>query len=109
MNSENGKVVELSPFEILCDYVERANARKNVVDTYHAAGESYLAFTAGNKYYLLDMQMVQEVSTSIQDITVAKYSLSWILSVLSIRHWHRKASKSAAVLSSFIMKDRDIS
>ena len=69
MNSENGKVVELSPFEILCDYVERANARKNVVDTYHAAGESYLAFTAGNKYYLLDMQMVQEVSTSIQDIT----------------------------------------
>ena len=85
MNSENGKVVELSPFEILCDYVERANARKNVVDTYHAAGESYLAFTAGNKYYLLDMQMVQEVSTSIQDITPLPFTPGWLLGLAGVR------------------------
>jgi hypothetical protein len=85
MNSENGKVAELSPFEILCDYVERANARKNVVDTYHAAGESYLAFTAGNTYYLLDMQMVQEVSTSIQDITPLPFTPGWLLGLAGVR------------------------
>ena len=85
MNSENTKATEMTPFAVLCDYVEKAEARKKVVDTYHAAGESYLAFTAGNKYYLLDMKMVQEVSTSIQDITPLPFTPGWLLGLAGVR------------------------
>ena len=78
MNSENTKTTEPTPFAVLCDYIEKAEARKKVVDTYQGIGESYLAFTAGNKYYLLDMKAVQEVSTNIQDITPLPFTPGWL-------------------------------
>ena len=85
MNSENTKTTELTPFAVLCDYIEKAEARKKVVDTYQGIGESYLAFTAGNKYYLLDMKAVQEVSTNIQDITPLPFTPGWLLGLAGIR------------------------
>ena len=33
MNSENTKTTEPTPFAVLCDYIEKAEARKKVVDT----------------------------------------------------------------------------
>lgn len=85
MSSENVKGTENTPFTILCDYVEKAEARKQIVDKYHDIGESYLAFTAGDKNYLLDMKMVQEVSTTIQDITPLPFTPNWLLGLAGIR------------------------
>ncbi|MDO4642293.1 MAG: chemotaxis protein CheW [Cardiobacteriaceae bacterium] len=85
MNIEKSKNAEISPFAILCEYVQKAEERKKVLDKYHDFGESYLAFTAGDKYYLLDMKMVQEVSTSVQEITPLPFTPHWLLGLVGIR------------------------
>lgn len=79
MTTEIINPTESDPFLVLVEYLQLAESRQKIVDKYQEIIESYLAFSAGDKHYLLNMQVVQEVSTDLHEITPLPFTPAWLL------------------------------
>ncbi|SUO95345.1 chemotaxis protein CheW [Suttonella ornithocola] len=88
------------PFEILLGYQQQYLSRKETQTQTQTSNDSYLAFKAGNEYYLLSMTNVFEVATDINTITPLPFTPVWLLGLTS----RRTDIYSVVELKSFIDK-----
>lgn len=72
-------------FAILHDYVERFQSKSQHNAQRHKLDLGYLAFSAGDHYYLLDMGKVLEVTSEISHLTPLPFTPSWLLGLTSSR------------------------
>lgn len=72
-------------FEILRDYVEQHKAKLQRNTQGHKIDLGYLAFSAGDHHYLLDMGKVLEVNAEISQLTPLPFCPSWLLGLTSSR------------------------
>lgn len=72
-------------FQILQDYVERFKSKSQRNAQRQKLDLGYLAFSAGEHYYLLDMGKVLEVNAEISHLTPLPFTPSWLLGLTSSR------------------------
>lgn len=72
-------------FAILLDYVARFKNKSKDSAQRYKLDLGYLAFSAGDHYYLLDMSKVLEVTSEISHLTPLPFAPSWLLGLTSSR------------------------
>lgn len=72
-------------FAILQDYIERFKTKSQDNAQRHKLDLGYLAFSAGDHYYLLDMSKVLEVTSEISHLTPLPFTPPWLLGLTSSR------------------------
>lgn len=81
--SGNGAVQHI--FDILNDYVAQYKSKIQRNNQNQKLDLGYLAFSAGDHHYLLDMGKVLEVNAEISQLTPLPFSPSWLLGLTSSR------------------------
>lgn len=72
-------------FDILADYVEQYRNKMQRSTQRHKIDLGYLAFSAGDHHYLLDMGKVLEVKAEIPQLTPLPFTPGWLLGLTSSR------------------------
>lgn len=75
----------ISPFQILLDYVEMSRERRELRVNRGDYTDGYLAFNVGDENYLIGMTQVLEVATDVGNITPLPFSPAWLLGLISHR------------------------
>ena len=76
---------ELSPFELLLYYGQKAEERQAIVEDYRADKVNYLAFRAGKQRYLIDIKYILEITIALDNISPLPFSPRWVLGLASSR------------------------
>lgn len=76
---------EPSPFSLLESYVATYRQRRDARVSHQLINDSYLAFSAGEDNFLLEMSQILEVVTVTPEITALPFSPSWLLGLTSQR------------------------
>lgn len=72
-------------FTILQDYVAQFKHKSQRSAPHKKLDLGYLAFSAGDRHYLLDMSKVLEVNSEISNLTPLPFTPPWILGLISLR------------------------
>lgn len=76
---------ELSPFELLLHYAQKAEERQAISEDYQEDKVNYLAFRAGDQRFLIDVKYILEITIALDNISPLPFTPRWLLGLASSR------------------------